>query len=422
MSASSADRKRAGMESDDDEVPYVPDDFEGASSRVHDVLEMPRHKHTCRVCAATFPFWDHFAYFDKSGKPALQYDSVLNQVHKTVTGEGFTNLAKESCDVVLTCVLCAEKATQENYTVRTVEGFTVTSAWKTLARRTKPNMKLPAKKLKNAMKTMGDRINRDGGDSEGHHVDIEEVYTMTKSKLARQATDWVCELALNLSILYGCVKCNLYPLRSSHWWRCNSAINSQDGTVTGGHWRCAGCLARYSGGDAHTKRLLAIGDEREYNLFHIGSTTPLVEAKIRFLQLCQIVTVLDGMQVTKEALLECIRKLNERTERRLSLFKEVVTMRAKDPSEMNVKIFCSDARLYLKDPGQEFKALDLMCETIEELSEEDQNNELDFAFGLTNWQEKYPKEPSLRKVFRGLEVSKSTAESRAALLDTLSKL
>jgi hypothetical protein len=167
---------------------------------------------------------------------------------------------------------------------------------------------------------------------------------------------------------------------------------------------------------------LAIGDEKEYFYFYIGSTSTLVEAKLRFLQMCQMVTVLDGKPVTKESLLECIRILNERTQRRLSGFKEVVMLAAKDPAEKQVQIFCSDARLYLQNPGQRFKALDLKHETIEELDEVGQNSVLDFAFGLTNWQEKWPKEPSLRKVFRALEVSKTTADSLAALRSVVAKL
>jgi hypothetical protein len=45
-----------------------------------------------------------------------------------------------------------------------------------------------------------------------------------------------------------------------------------------------------------------------------------------------------------------------------------------------------------------------------------------FAFGLTNWQEKWPSEPSLRKVFWALEVSKATADSRAALREIVARL
>jgi hypothetical protein len=99
-----------------------------------------------------------------------------------------------------------------------------------------------------------------------------------------------------------------------------------------------------------------------------------------------------------------------------------VTLAAKDPAEKNVQIFCSDARLYLRAPGQRFKALDLKGETITELDEEGQNTVLDFAFGLTNWQEKWPSKPSLRKVFWGLEKSKTTADSRAALCDIVARL
>jgi hypothetical protein len=64
----------------------------------------------------------------------------------------------------------------------------------------------------------------------------------------------------------------------------------------------------------------------------------------------------------------------------------------------------------------------LKDEAIESLDEEGQNGVLDFAFGLTNWEEKWPQEPSLRKVFWNLKVSKATADSRAALRECVSKL
>ncbi len=165
------------MEVDDEEQPYVPGDFEGASGRVDDVLEMPKNKHTCEVCSATFAHWDHFAYCNKSGKLVVHQDSVLSQVKQMVKGDGFSNLAKDNEAMVLTCVICSEKVMKETFTVKKGDGFTVTSAWKTLARKTKPNMKMPNKKLQNALKTMGDRINRDGGDVEGNPVNIQDVCT-----------------------------------------------------------------------------------------------------------------------------------------------------------------------------------------------------------------------------------------------------
>jgi hypothetical protein len=90
------------------------------------------------VCDATFAHWDHFAYCNKTGKPVFHQNSVLSQVKKTVMGDGFSNLAKDNEAVVLTCVICSEKVLKEKFTVKKGDGFTVTSTWKTLARRSKP--------------------------------------------------------------------------------------------------------------------------------------------------------------------------------------------------------------------------------------------------------------------------------------------
>jgi hypothetical protein len=421
MASSSGVWYETDMDGDEEEEPYLPGDFEGASGRVDDVLEMVKQKHVCQICDEEFEHWDRFAYCDSQGEPIFAQNSTLTQTKAQALGEGYSNLAVDNQLLTLTCVICCEKKMKQVFTVKKGESFTLTSAWRTLARRTKPNMALQNKKLQIALQTMEDRINRDVG-PDGVKVNIKEVYDLTKSSLARQASDWVCEVAFNLSILYGCSACGVYPLQSSSWWRCNSSIDNKTGMVTGGHWRCAGCLKRFNAGFGSEIRLLAMGDEHEYSYFQIGKTSTLVEAKLRFLVMVQMVTEINGKPVTKEVLLECIRTLNERTQRRLSSFKEVVTLTAKDPAEMNVQIFCSDSRLYLHAVGQRFQALHLKDEPIEVLDEEGQNAVLDFAFGLTNWEEKWPQEPSLRKVFRGLEISPVQVKSRAELVRIMGKL
>jgi ribosomal protein S27AE len=94
MSASSADRSFAGMEVDGGEVPYVPGDFEGASGRVDDVLEMHKKQHKCEVCSATFAHWDHFAYCGKSGKVEFHQDSVLSQVKQKASNSRRSGLER----------------------------------------------------------------------------------------------------------------------------------------------------------------------------------------------------------------------------------------------------------------------------------------------------------------------------------------
>jgi hypothetical protein len=165
-----------------------------------------------------------------------------------------------------------------------------------------------------------------------------------------------------------------------------------------------------------------LGDETEYSYFFIGESTSQVEAKIKFLQTCTLVKVIGEQAVTKEVLYECIEALNAKVGKHLSRFKEVTTITAGDPMVSHgVEIFCSDNRLYLNRPGQKYQALDLSQEDVEVLDEAGQNDILDFAFALTDWVERWPSQPSFRKIWWGLKVSPSTAAGHKALVDALAR-
>jgi hypothetical protein len=173
------------MEVDGEEEACFPSEFEGASGSVDDVLEVPKRTHTCEVCSAKFPHWDHFAYCGKkSGNVVKHQDWGLTQAKHQALGQGPSNLATGSTGsegLVLTCVLCCEKKMQKVYTVKKGEGFTVKSAWKTIARRTKPNMKVPTSKLLHCMQRLEDRLNRDGAGVDGMPVDIHYAYKVVDS-------------------------------------------------------------------------------------------------------------------------------------------------------------------------------------------------------------------------------------------------
>jgi hypothetical protein len=397
--SSSSGESISDMEVADEEEPYVPGVFEGASGRCRDVLNRVIQEEQCEVCASKSEHEDYFALCNQSQMPAKHQDPVfLLAADAYARGMGWCNyeIGYERTSV---CVMCCEKKMQRQYTVKKGRGLILTSEWRTLARSTKPFVKVASKKLQKAMQTMDYQINRHGGDL-GEMLNIEDVDTLTESNLAREAADWVTELADGVSILYGCTGCGMYPLKSSSWWRCNVSINSKDGRVTGGHWRCAGCLQSHSGETWPQMRLLVMGDGDGYTYFKIGRTSSDVDAKIRFLQMVRMVTPINGMPVSKEVLLNCIAHVNNGSSQFAS-FKEVVALPALDPAEMRAKIFCSDARLYLSVPGQRFQALDLKNEEpIEILGEECLHSVMDFAFGLTNWREKWPSDPRPCKVSR----------------------
>jgi hypothetical protein len=406
----------SAMEVEPEEA-YVPDDFEGAAQREG---TLDRIEHKCELCSEKYLQWSCMAYLKVETKGfRMVMDTTLSQARQSVTGE-FGNLAIEG-RVVLACVLCCERHHETHYTKASADGkgFVITSAFKEAARRTKPSMKSKKKKIQNAMACLEDRMNRDA--EPGKEVDIRKAFDLMEQSNISKAIDWVTELALTICFLYGCPNCKIVPTSSGSWFRCNATIEKMTGLISGGHWRCGHCLNRYTQGGANY-RLLVLGDPTEYHYFYIGESSPGVEAKIKFLQTCALVKVLGDQEVTKEVLYECIQALNDVVGRRLSKFKEVTTITAGDPYVSNgVHIFCSDARLYLSSPGQRYSALDLSKEDIEVLDEAGQHDILDFAFALTDWTLRWPKAPSLRKVYWGLKTSASTAAGHAALIDSLAR-
>jgi hypothetical protein len=364
--------------------------------------------------------WSFMAYLKDSTKEfAVALDTTLSQARQTVEGQ-FGNLAVQGC-VILVCVLCCERFHKTQYTENAGDGtsFKTTSKFKAAARRTKPKMKTQTAKLKFAMKNLQNRMNK--GKEAGTEIDIRTVFDALEQNNIAKAIDWVTELALTICFLYGCPDCKIVPTSSGSWFRCNASINLDTGEIKGGHWRCGKCLKRFSqgGGDY---RLLVLGDEQEYSYFYIGVSTPKVEAKIKFLQTCALVKVIGDQVVTKEVLYDCIEALNTKVGKRLSKFKEVTTITAGDPKESHgVEIHCSDNRLYLGSAGQRFQALDLSQEVIGSLDEAGQHEILDFAFALTDWIDRWPNERSYRKVYWGLQASKSREAGHAALVTALAR-
>ena len=406
------------MEVDEPEKFYIPDDFEGAAQREG---TLDRTEHTCEMCLEKYLQWSFMAYLMASTNAfAVVLDTTLSQARQSVEG-GFRNLAVRG-RVVLACVLCCERHHGKHYTKTAADGksFRVTSAFKDAARRTKPKMKSKSKKLANAMACLEDRMNRDA--EPGKQVDISKAFDLMEQSNITKAIDWVTELALKICFLYGCPHCRIVPTSSGSWFRCNATIDARTGHCSKGHWRCGSCLTRFAAvGGAHF-RLFVLGDETEYHYFYIGESSPSVEAKIKFLQTCALVKVLGEQAVTKEVLYECIEALNAKVGKRLSRFKEVTTITAGDPLETHgVEIFCSDTRLYLSSPGQQYHALDLSKEDVEVLDEAGQNDILDFAFALTDWAERWPNEKSFRKIWWGLKESPSTAAGHKALVDALAR-
>jgi hypothetical protein len=185
---------------------------------------------------------------------------------------------------------------------------------------------------------------------------------LAQQQAARRSTDWICEFGPDMFILYGCVQCGLYPLRSSSWYRQVKKVQPGQ-TDEGGYWRCANCLKKWKWSDSGKLRLIVIGDgeaDTETFLAMIGNANDEQEAQINFLKGCKMLTQLGGRPVTKEMLLTVIWEMNERANGRLGKLASVVRFTSRLPDNTDgFALYCEDARLSMRNPGTERLAIDL---------------------------------------------------------------
>ena len=220
-------------------------------------------------------------------------------------------------------------------------------------------------------------------------------------------------------MLYGCGNCKKWPLRSSSWWRCVQNDAREGQTCTGGHWRCASCLVRWTWKAYGDQRLLVVGapEDGEYFMSFIGCyNDAAIENRLNFLKACTALTHLGGMPVTKEALLRTIQEVNDRLERRLGCMVEVRTLKAKDPTPCQVKAYCEDARLSLERPGHAYKAIDLFGGPCPDpLRKEDLEDLLDVTAAFMNVEEAAPTQPAAKRARRELQARETYHMARGSL-------
>ena len=89
----------------------------------------------------------------------------------------------------------------------------------------------------------------------------------------------------------------------------------------------------------------------------LGHVDDDVRNAISYLKTCKMINEIGGAPITKDIVLETIRKLNEESEEHLGTFIEVGTFVSKDCAPSHVHRYCEHENLSLRFCGMPFKAL-----------------------------------------------------------------
>ena len=389
-------------------------DFDGASMASQRVNK----SHTCTMCGTSFVFFSHLAYIHKGTHLfAGHCDTTLTKAIRLSQERGFCNLADQDNTIALVCWSCCGILHGETYGTAYGQDNKVklTSKWMNKSKATK-QCAISDAKLKRVMSGLEEKHRRSG---KVCNVSVSQAYSeLSSNKQLQEATDWTYRFSEDMSILYGCNNCKIYPLRSNSWWRCTPTPDEEGKTAEGGHWRCCHCNDRWRWKTGGSKRLFVfeLDDAAVYVAF-IGETTPAIEAKINFLKACNILERIDGKPITKEVLLAVIDQMNEEQEHRLMHMMGVQTFTAMDPSGCNVTPYCEDQRLSMQRTGTTFRALDLTAlpDDPATLTPEDAEMVVEMAAAFMDLDTFMPTEPAAKKARNALLYSPNVKKTKTIL-------
>lgn len=391
------------MEADD--APTGIESFDGASAAAQ---QEPALDHQCARCGQKFAFYSHLAFLTKEGQFAGNRNTDITRAIEKGAGLSFENKF-EGSEVVLTCWQCCQKLHGVEYR----KDGKLTSEWQNKQRATK-RTKMPPSKLARVLNVLDQQMEKCGSTAK-----VGEVYAeLDKNHTTRSASDFVYEFGPGMYLLYGCRTCETYPLRSSSWWRCVTNTDAEGMTETGGHWRCANCISRWTWAVGGAGRLIVVGDGDEYFMGLIGcSHNASVENKMNFLKTCTMLTALEGKPVTKATLLAVIAEINDRVEARLGQLVETKTFTSKDPRSLGVKPYCEDERLSMKRPGLTYKAIDItLCRSKPApLDPDDLELLIDVAASFMDIEGTTPAGPAMKQTQNKLCASKNVLMARSTV-------
>ena len=396
-------------------------DFDGASMASQHVYK----PHTCKVCNTSFGFFSHLAYIDKDTREfAVNSDTTLTKAVRRSEGTGFRNLAEQDSTVVLACWSCCSSFHNKTYAVffGSDNKVKLTSEWSNKSKSTK-RCAISNAKLNKVMSGLMRKKKRSG---EVGTVSVRQAYTdLSSNEHLQRSTDWTYRFSANMSLLYGCDKCRVYPLRSNSWWRCTPNSDREGNTAQNGHWRCCNCIARWTWRKGGTTRLFVFErDDFDVYVAFIGETTDAIEAKINFLKACRILEHIDGRPITKDVLLAVIEHMNDEQDNRLMHMMGVKMFTANDPSGYVMTPYCEDQRLSMLRTGTTFRGLDLtaLAEEPTTLTPQDSEKVVEMAAAFMDLDTFVPTEPAAKKARNALKTSLTVKAAKTILFKAAARL
>jgi hypothetical protein len=103
-----------------------------------------------------------------------------------------------------------------------------------------------------------------------------DVHKAMQDDMFKRAMDWIVELAGFMWLMYGCIDCRSWPVKSCFWLRSTRTVVASDYKGMSdfgesvGHWRCCGCGDKWTWATGGAYRLLVIGWSDVANGFEQG--------------------------------------------------------------------------------------------------------------------------------------------------------
>jgi hypothetical protein len=347
----------AAMDVDEEQVLKEEGDFAGASGAA--CTEQAAHQ--CVRCNRKFALYTWMIYcLPGTGVVAEVQDSTIT---RSMDGGVFKNLYMERA-VELICVYCFHQANRTAIPSQYMrsESGPVTSAWVKLARRSK-SLQTDRKKAEWILNRL-EKVKAEKGEPCNAKMVWE---SLTKSQDLNKGTDWVTRLGECVTLHYGCEGCNIYPLKSSGWYRLiKSTVNTDQvglSVDSCGHWACGACCARWSWGTGGARRLMIINGPDEPLYLFVGELNSLQENTVKFLKAAQMLQKIGNAAINKDTVLKTIMQLNDEVQQKLLHLKEVRSFTSINPATHDrawqFKVYCEHEALSLRGPGRQFFALDL---------------------------------------------------------------
>jgi hypothetical protein len=189
--------------------------------------------------------------------------------------------------------------------------------------------------------------------------------------------------------------------------------------------------------------LLALGTSDNYYVGYVGKVSAENEAYLTILKGVQLLKQVKEEQqkeeakknkakgkgkgkdedkgqdfIDKELLLKCIDQINNRTEKRLLMYKEAVVLKSCDIASLGCKVYCEDDRLSMCRVGQSYRALRVDPAATPTLAEHELREVIEMAAGfmpIDCFESFQPVGPAQAGAFRRLAQSSTLQQVRLML-------